>query len=53
MQLTLARQAEFQKYSKKTRREQFLEEMDQVMPWAELQSSIAPHYSKGEDRPQT
>jgi IS5 family transposase len=47
-QLTLARQAEFQRYSKKTRREQFLEEMDVVMPWAELLTLVAPHYSKGE-----
>ena len=47
-QLTLARQAEFQRYSKKTRREQFLEEMDAVMPWVELQALVAPHYSKGE-----
>ena len=47
-QLTLARQAEFQRYAKKTRREQFLEEMDAVMPWAELLALVAPHYSKGE-----
>ena len=47
-QLTLAQQAEFQRYSKKTRREQFLEEMDAVMPWAELLGLVAPHYSKGE-----
>ncbi len=47
-QLTLARQAEFQRYTKKTRREQFLEEMEAVMPWAELQSLVAPYYSKGE-----
>ena len=47
-QLTLAQQAEFQRYSKKTRREQFLEEMDAAMPWAELFALIAPHYSKGE-----
>ncbi len=32
-QLTLAQQAEFQRYSKQTRREQFVEEMDTVMPW--------------------
>jgi hypothetical protein len=32
----LARQLEFQCYSRKTRREQFLEEMDAVMPWSEL-----------------
>ena len=47
-QLTLAQQAEFQRYSKKTRREQFLEEMDAVMPWAELLALVSPHYSKGE-----
>ena len=32
--LTLAQQAEFQRYSKKTRREQFFNEIDAVMPWA-------------------
>jgi IS5 family transposase len=47
-QLTLAQQAEFQRYSKKTRREQFLEEMDAVMPWTELYALIAPHCSKGD-----
>jgi len=47
-QLTLARQAEFQRYTKKTRREQFLDEMEAVMPWAKLQALIEPHYSKGE-----
>ena len=47
-QLTLARQAEFQRYAKKTRREQFLEKMNAVMPWAELLALVAPHYSKGE-----
>ncbi len=29
-------------------REQFLEEMDAVMPWAELFALVAPHYAKGE-----
>ena len=47
-QMTLAHQAEFQRYSKKTRREQFLEEMDAVMPWAELLALVEPHYPKGE-----
>lgn len=47
-QLTLARQADFQRYTKKTRREQFLDEMDHVMPWSELRTLVAPHYSKGE-----
>ena len=47
-QLSLAREAEFQRYSKRTRREQFLEEMNAVMPWGELLTLVAPHYSKGE-----
>ena len=47
-QMTLAHQAEFQRYSKKTRREQFLEEMDAAMPWAELMALIEPYYPKGE-----
>lgn len=47
-QMTLAHQAEFQPYSKKTRREQFLDEMDTVMPWAALVGVIEPHYLKGE-----
>jgi IS5 family transposase len=46
-QLSLAREAEFQRYSKKTRREQFLEEMDAVMPWWELLALVTPHYAKG------
>jgi hypothetical protein len=47
-QMTLAHQAEFQRYSKKTRREHFLAEMDAVMPWAELLSLVEPHYPTGE-----
>ena len=47
-QMTLAHQAEFQRYSKKTRREQFLEEMDAVMPWGALLAVVAAHCSKGE-----
>jgi len=31
---------------KKTKREQFLAETDQVMPWARLRALIEPHYSK-------
>jgi len=51
-QQTLASQASFERYGKKTRREKFLEEMDRVMPWPELESLIAPHYPKaGNGRP--
>jgi len=31
---------------KRLRREQFLEEMDAVMPWAELLALAKPYYSK-------
>jgi IS5 family transposase len=32
---------------KKTKREQFLAEMDQVVPWARLCALVEPHYPKG------
>ncbi len=32
---------------KKTKREQFLAEMDQVMPWTRLFALVEPHYPKG------
>lgn len=40
----------FDKYAKKTRRAQFLEDMDQVVPWDELVKVIEPFYPKGEGR---
>ena len=36
----------FERYTKKTRRMQFLEEMEQVVPWRELTALIEPHYPK-------
>jgi IS5 family transposase len=42
-QMTLAHQASFERYTKKTRREQFLEEMNGVMPWSELLALVEPH----------
>jgi len=42
----------FERYSKKTRRAQFLEEMEQVVPWAKLCALLEPHYPKpGNGRP--
>ena len=42
----------FERYTKKTRRAQFLEEMEQVVPWAKLCALIEPHYPKvGGGRP--
>jgi len=46
-QISLAQQAQFQRFAKKTRREQFLEEMDAIMPWTKLLDLVRPHYSKG------
>src|SRR5438309_5928163 len=48
-QQTLAAQTGFEKYGRKTKRERFLEEMEQIVPWAELQALIEPHYPKGEN----
>src|SRR5258708_5715824 len=48
-QQTLATQTGFEKYGRKTKRERFLEEMEQIVPWAELQTLVEPHYPKGEN----
>ena len=45
-QASLAEQTGFQRYSKKTKRALFLEEMEQVVPWSELCSLVEPHYPK-------
>ncbi|MBT8439260.1 MAG: IS5 family transposase [Gammaproteobacteria bacterium] len=44
-QRTLAEEG-FEKYRKPTRREQFLNEMDQVIPWRDLCKVIKPFYPK-------
>src|SRR5271167_1186070 len=51
-QQTLAMANGFEQYAKKTRRAVFLEEMEQVVPWAQLCRLIEPHYPKvGNGRP--
>jgi IS5 family transposase len=45
-QRTLATMNGFERYTKKTRREAFLEEMEQVVPWGKLYALIEPHYRK-------
>lgn len=32
---------------KKTRKQEFLEQMEQVVPWADLVALIAPYYPEG------
>jgi len=41
-QQTLAMASGFEQYAKKTRRALFLEEMEQVVPWAQLCRLIEP-----------
>src|SRR2546427_12459741 len=51
-QRTLAMMTGFERYTKKTRRAIFLEEMEQVVPWRELCVLVEPHYPKpGNGRP--
>jgi hypothetical protein len=51
-QRTLAMMTGFERYTKKTRRAAFLEEMEQVVPWGELCALIEPYYPKaGNGRP--
>ncbi len=45
-QQTLAAEG-FERYRKPTRREQFLNEMDEIIPWQELAAVIEPFYPKG------
>ncbi len=46
-QQTLA-DSSFEKFRKKTRKEQFLEDMEQIVPWKELTEAIKPYYPKPE-----
>lgn len=42
----------FEKYTKATKRQAFLSDMDRLLPWAELCALIAPHYPEaGNGRP--
>ena len=43
-------QAEYDKKKKRTRREIFLEKMEQVVPWVRLMEVIEPHYPKSGKR---
>lgn len=45
-QQTLASQSGFEKYSRKSRREEFLSLMETVVPWLELEAVIEPYYPK-------
>ncbi len=45
-QITFASQPSFEKYARSSRREQFLQSMEAVVPWSELKALIEPHYPK-------
>ena len=45
-QQSLASQGVFEKYGRKSRRELFLDEMEQVVPWSAMESVVRPHYAK-------
>ena len=45
-QQTFASQSSFEKYGRKSRRELFLDEMEAVVPWDELEALVEPHYPK-------
>ena len=46
IQQTLASQASFEKHGRKSKRELFLDQMNQVVPWCELLALVEPHYPK-------
>jgi IS5 family transposase len=48
-QQTLATQTGFEKYGRKSKREQFLDEMEQIVPWGDLQALVEPYYPRGEN----
>jgi hypothetical protein len=45
-QMTLVSQGSFEKYARKSRREEFLSVMAAVVPWRELEALIEPYYPK-------
>ena len=45
-QITFASQPSFEKYGRVSRREQFLNSMEGVVPWSELEALIEPYYPK-------
>jgi IS5 family transposase len=45
-QRIVASQAGFEKHGRKSKRELFLDQMDQVVPWDELCALVEPHYPK-------
>ena len=49
-QQTFASHSSFEKHGRKSKRELFLDHMEQVVPWSELLALIEPHYPKAKLR---
>jgi len=47
-QMSFAKSANFDRYAKTTRRAKFLDEMDRILPWAQLCDVVRPHYPTGD-----
>ena len=45
-QQTLASQSSFEKHGRKSKRELFLDQMEQVVPWSALLALVEPHYPR-------
>lgn len=45
-QITFTCQLSFEKYARKSRREEFLNAMGSIVQWSELEALIAPHHAK-------
>jgi IS5 family transposase len=45
-QITFACPPSFEKYARTSRRERFLQAMEKVVPWSELEVLIEPHFPK-------
>lgn len=45
-QISFANRTGFEKYARPSRREQFLDIMETVVPWSELEALIAPYYPR-------
>jgi IS5 family transposase len=45
-QQSLASQSVFGKYGRESRREVFLDEMEQIVPWTAREAVVRPHYAK-------
>jgi hypothetical protein len=47
-QQSLASQLVFEKCGRKSRRERFLDELGQIVPWWALEALVRPHYAKAD-----